>query len=413
MFATGRKTATAERGLILIGIALAISNVVYGADRVSFGILVPHVLSSFGLSSSVSAGTIATTFLLGQAAVLFLAGWLCDRWGPKPIMIFGVVFFSLAVLVSGFSRTFSELVVFRVLTGVGEGFFLPAAVIVAGAVFAKNRGAAMGLIDASFSVGLMVGPVLTAALITDDISGWRTPLITFGIAGIVLALLIHLLMDGSTIRGRLETIRESKDQGLNATLPSGSLPFAAATAMYVAWGLAFWPFLGLAPTYLIKVQHFSVTAAATAAAAGGLGVFLLSIPLGVLADRVGRLPVIAIASALGVLANLIFFNVAQSNASAAILFFIIEGVGIGALFTNLTAYAQDTAPRRHFGAAIGFVYTVVFIIAAFSGPILGFMVTSLGWAWATTVVIDLPLISIVTIACVTMMFVPTAKPRVS
>jgi MFS family permease len=328
-------------------------------------------------------------------------------------MILGLVFFSAAVMVSGLSRSFNELVMLRVLTGVGEGFFLPAAVIVAGAAFAKNRGAAMGLVDASFSIGLMIGPVLTAALITDSLAGWRTPLIAFGGAGILIAVAVYFLIDGSVIKAHLGKLHTSGNDEGSAALSSGRLPFAAATAMYVAWGLAFWPFLGLAPTYLIKVQNFTVSAVATAAAAGGLGVLLLSIPLGMLADRVGRLPVIAIASAFGVVANLVFFHMTQNSASAPILFFVIEGVGIGALFTNLTAFAQDSAPKRHFGAAIGFVYTIVFVIAAFSGPILGLILPRLGWEWATTVIIVLPLVAIVAIACVMMMLVPRVKPRVS
>ena len=385
-------------------LALGISQVIYGADRVSFGVLVPHILKAFSLSSAVAAGTAATIFLLGQAAVLLFAGWLCDRWGRKQVMIIGMVLFSIAVLGSGLSRTFGELIVMRLLTGVGEGFFLPAAVSIAGAAFARNRGAAVGFVDATFSLGLIAGPILTAALVGNDVSGWRSPLVVFGVVGLGLAIVVQLLMDSSRANARIHGAESTAADEVSQRRPSSASEHSArrfigaATVMYLLWGLAFWPFLGLAPTFLIKVQHFPLAAAAAAATAGGIGVLLLSVPLGALADRIGRLQVIAASALLVAGGAALFFNLSMTTTLAAVLYFVVEGVGIGALFTNLTAFTQDIAPQGHLGTSIGFVYTFVYVLAAFSGPIFGAVVGGMGWRWASTIVIVAPMLCLAVFA---------------
>lgn len=383
-------------GLVCILLQVAMGYTIYGIDRSSFGVLVPGVIKAFHLTPAL-AGVVATSFLGGQAAVLILAGWLCDVWGRKPILVLGFFIFSIAVLLSGLSRTVNELIIFRLLSGVGEGMFQPAVLSIAGVLFGTRRSTGQGWLQATFGLGIVIGPLAAAIISTHATLGWRMPLIVFGIAGLIGTVIMLLFIDSSyadykPVRsGAIALGSEREDR-------RWVWRFAGAVVLIALWSQALWPFQGLGATYLVKVQHLTVVQAGVAGMAGGLAVLLLSLPLGFISDRFGRLELIAV-SALAVAATYaVFFGVSLSTFGAAALTFLIQGGLIAVIYTNIAAVIVQCVPTKWLGTSLGMANTLVYIFAAFSGVELGASASIVGWRMASLYVIILPTIAIAIIA---------------
>src|SRR5207248_7286795 len=98
-------------------------------------------------------------------------GRLSDLFGRKHAYVAGFVLFSLASLGAGFAHGGTDLIVWRVLQGIGGAFlFANAAALVTDVFPRKELGLAMGTNTMVAAGGLVIGPVLGGALV--DIS-WQ------------------------------------------------------------------------------------------------------------------------------------------------------------------------------------------------------------------------------------------------
>ncbi|HVA37117.1 MAG TPA: MFS transporter [Candidatus Dormibacteraeota bacterium] len=384
-------------GLINVLIQVAIGYTIYGIDRSSFGVLVPGVIKAFHLTPAL-AGFVATSFLGGQAAVLILAGWLSDVWGRKRVLILGFAVFSLAVLFSGLSRSVNELVFFRLLSGVGEGIFQPAAFAVPGALFQTRRSLGQGILQATFGLGIILGPIAAAIISTHSADfGWRMPLIVFGVAGVIGTAVMAFMMD--TGYSDYKPAAAAAAKGVSEPADRRWMwRFGVATVLIALWSQALWPFQGLGATYLVKVQHLTVVQAGLAGMAGGVAVLSLSLPFGLLADRFGRLNLIAIAGAIVAGAYALFFSVALTPLTAAALTFVIQGCLIAGINTNVIALIVEYVPSARLGTALGAANTLVYAFAMFTGVELGASASTIGWRMGSFYVVIIPSLAIAAIS---------------
>ena len=108
-------------------------------------------------------------YMITSTVLVLSAGRLSDQFGRKNAYIGGFVVFAAASLGAGFSTGGTELIVWRVLQGIGGAFlFANAAAIVTDAFPREQLGVAMGTNTMVAAVGLVIGPVLGGALV--DIS---------------------------------------------------------------------------------------------------------------------------------------------------------------------------------------------------------------------------------------------------
>ncbi|MFC5651813.1 DHA2 family efflux MFS transporter permease subunit [Paenibacillus solisilvae] len=105
-----------------------------------------------------------TGYLLAQAAVIPLAGWLSDRFGAKTIFLMSVILFTIGSALCATPNTAEWLIVFRVLQGLGGGFVLPVAMAY---VFRLSPPHKVGAV-----MGMMGVPILFAPAIGPSLSGW-------------------------------------------------------------------------------------------------------------------------------------------------------------------------------------------------------------------------------------------------
>ena len=113
-----------------------------------------------------------TSYLISNAIVLPITGWLGNRFGRKRLLINCIIIFTIASALCGAATSLGFLIVARVLQGVGGGALQPISQAVLLESFPPaKRGQAMAV----FAMGVVVAPILGPTLggwITDNYS-WR------------------------------------------------------------------------------------------------------------------------------------------------------------------------------------------------------------------------------------------------
>jgi EmrB/QacA subfamily drug resistance transporter len=133
---------------------------------------------------------VTSSYLLGYAVVLLVAGRLGDRFGTKNLYLIGLVTFTLASLWCGLSGSAAVLIAARVVQGVGAGMLTPQTLSTITRIFPpERRGAAMSVWGATAGVASLVGP-LAGGLLVDSL-GWQWIFfinLPIGVVGVVLAV---------------------------------------------------------------------------------------------------------------------------------------------------------------------------------------------------------------------------------
>jgi MFS family permease len=105
-------------------------------------------------------------YMIASTVLVLSAGRLSDQFGRKKAYIGGFVVFALASLGAGFAGSGTQLILWRILQGIGGAFlFANAAAIVTDAFPREQLGLAMGTNTMVAAVGLVIGPVLGGALV--------------------------------------------------------------------------------------------------------------------------------------------------------------------------------------------------------------------------------------------------------
>src|SRR5216110_3177598 len=105
-------------------------------------------------------------YMITSTVLVLTAGRLSDLFGRKRAYVGGFIVFALASLGAGFSASGTELILWRILQGVGGAFlFANAAALVTDAFPKEELGLAMGTNTMVAAVGLVLGPVLGGALV--------------------------------------------------------------------------------------------------------------------------------------------------------------------------------------------------------------------------------------------------------
>ena len=138
---------------------------------------------------------IQQTWLLVVLAVASIPfGFFADRFSQTRIIARGVVFWSLATIVSGLAPSFSILLVARALVGVGEAAYAPAAQSMISGAFPQERRARA---QAIFAAGMLLGGASGLALggIMGESSGWQHVFFLVGLVGLVPGLSVLKLKE--------------------------------------------------------------------------------------------------------------------------------------------------------------------------------------------------------------------------
>src|SRR3984893_10073999 len=111
-------------------------------------------------------------YMLALAAVIPVTGWAARRFGAKRVYLVSLVLFTAGSALCGLATTSTELIVFRVLQGIGGGMILPIGqLMMAEAAGPKRMGRVMSVVAVPAMLAPILGPTL-GGLILDNAS-WR------------------------------------------------------------------------------------------------------------------------------------------------------------------------------------------------------------------------------------------------
>ncbi|WP_158893788.1 MFS transporter [Amycolatopsis anabasis] len=152
-----------RRWLILI--VLCLSTLVLVIDNMVLTVAVPPLAEDLGATAQ-DTQWILDSYILVFAGLLLTAGGLSDRFGRRKIMIIGLALFGASSLLATFAADPVQLIVGRVVMGVGGALVMPSTLSILITVFDDaERRKAMAAWSAVAMVGLVGGPVLGGALI--------------------------------------------------------------------------------------------------------------------------------------------------------------------------------------------------------------------------------------------------------
>jgi MFS family permease len=382
-------------------------------DVMLFALVLASLITEFGLTKT-QAGMLGSVTLLGGAAGGLIFGHVADRFGRTKALMASVLFYSIFTAMCGFAQSLLQLVVFRVLLGLGMGGeFASGAALVSETWPAKHRGRAFGFMQGSWAIGFAGAALVTGFVLPRW--GWRSVFFV-GILPALFTLWVQRHVEEPELwlaqqRARRDAskgteVRASGTTGASgaagATIASGAPmrfidvfrgPLArvtvAVTLMNACALFGWWGLNGWVPAYLslptsqggIGLTPYVMSWFVVAMQ---VGMWLGYVSFGYITDALGRKPVYVVyllcASAL-----LPLYGAVRTPWVLVLLgpFVAFFGTGFFSGFGALTAELYPTSIRA---TAQGFTYNLGRVASAAAPFTVGTLATTRGFGPAFAVV---------------------------
>lgn len=394
---------TINKWLITVTVMLpAIMEII---DTSVANVALPH------MQGSLNAGTdevtwVLTSYLVANAVVLPMTGWLSRVFGRKRFLMTCIVLFTLASLLCGAAPNLATLIFCRILQGAAGGALIPISQAILMETFPPHqRGMAMAI----FGVGAMFGPIVGPALggwITDNMS-WRWIFyVNLPIGIIAMLMCAFFIFDPEYLRRKADSLKIDywgifllvvSMGSLQVVLDKGqqedwlnspfiitfsiitvvslialiwvelthrqpiinlrlfkNISFSAGNLIMFVVGFALYSSITLIPLFLQNLMGYSATDAGMVMAPGGVAT-LVTMPLvgAALASRDGR-KIIFFGLLLGATSMFIMQGL---NLQGAFWNYtwprIVLGFGLAMIFVPLTTVTLASISREEMGNATG------------------------------------------------------------
>ena len=385
----------------IVAISVMFATFMEVLDTTVVNVSLPHIAGS--LSATVDEATWAlTSYLVANAIVLPITGWLANYFGRKRLLMSAVAGFTTASFLCGLAPNLPFLVFCRVMQGAAGGALQPLSQAVMLEAFPpRDRGKAMAFWGLGVVVAPMLGPVLGGWL-TDSYS-WRWVFYINLPVGIAAMVMMNLFVfDPSYIRRRTSRIdfwgigmlavgigalqvlldKGQEDDWLSSSLITALLVISVATLaaflihelksahpvvdlkvfasrtygtgvfLMTILGFVLYGSLVLLPLWLQTLMGYPALQAGYAMAPRGLGSFLAMPITGALLGKVDarKLLLLGIAGSAFTLFQLSWLNL---NAGYWDFFWpqFFQGVSLALLFVPLTTATMDPISNEQMGNA--------------------------------------------------------------
>ncbi|WP_438351974.1 DHA2 family efflux MFS transporter permease subunit [Paenibacillus sp. FA6] len=158
-------------------------------DSTVINVAVPNLQHYFDASLKTIQWTI-TGYTLALAAVIPLAGWMTDKFGAKRIFLITITLFTLGSILCSLAQTSEQLIVFRIIQGIGGGMVAPIGMAMVFRLAPPDkRGTVMGMLGIPMLLAPAAGPILSGWLI--DIASWHWIFlinVPIGIAAVIVGI---------------------------------------------------------------------------------------------------------------------------------------------------------------------------------------------------------------------------------
>jgi MFS transporter, DHA2 family, multidrug resistance protein len=385
----------------LIAVSVMFATFMEVLDTTVVNVSLPHIAGN--LSATIDEATWAlTSYLVANAIILPMTGWLASMFGRKNLLMLSVIGFTAASFLCGLAPTLGSLIFFRILQGATGGALQPLSQAVLLEAFPpQDRGKAMGF----WALGIVVAPILGPVLggwLTDNYS-WRWVFyinIPVGIASIVMTKLY--IFDPPYLRaesrkvdywgigmlavgiGALQIVLDKgqEDDWFSSTMIVGLSIVAAVTLVALIWhllttddpivdlrvfkersyavgvflmtvvGFVLYGSMVLLPVMLQTLLGYPPLQAGIAMAPRGVGSFFMMPITGLMTGTFDPRKLLTVGLIIGG-STLLWLSVLNLQAGYWDIFWpqLLQGVGMSLLFVPLTTISMDAIPREKMGNA--------------------------------------------------------------
>ncbi|MFJ3050756.1 MULTISPECIES: MFS transporter [Pseudomonas nitroreducens/multiresinivorans group] len=159
-----------------------------GLDTAAMGFIAPALTQDWGIDRA-SLGPVMSAALIGMVFGALGSGPLADRFGRKGVLVVAVFLFGLFSLLSAYSATLDQLLVLRLLTGIGLGAAMPnATTLLSEYTPERLKSLLVTSMFCGFNLGMAAGGFVSAKLI--PAYGWHSLLLLGGVLPLVLAVVL-------------------------------------------------------------------------------------------------------------------------------------------------------------------------------------------------------------------------------
>lgn len=385
----------------LVAIAVMSSTFMEVLDTTVVNVSLPHIAGSLSASIDEATWTL-TSYLVANAIILPMTGWLAGRFGRKRLLLMAVTGFTISSFFCGLAPSLPFLITFRVLQGACGGGLQPLSQAVLLESFpAEKRGQAMAFWALGIVVAPMLGPVaggwltdnyswrwvfyinvpigvlsilLTQAFVFDPpylrrertgIDYWGIGLLTVGMGSLQVMLdkgqeedwfgsrfivslaVVALVGIGGLIFRELTTEHPIIDLSIFRYRS-----YAVGTFLMTIVGFVLYGSTVLLPLLMQELLGYTATHAGVTNLPRGLASFLFMPVVGFLTGKVDarKLLVVGLLCTSGAMFRLSFFSldVGFWNFWWPLM---LQGAGLGLIFVPLTTVTNDPVPRERMGHA--------------------------------------------------------------
>lgn len=180
---------TTNRPLVLASVMLAMF--VGAVEATIVATAMPSIAADLGGFSKYS--WVFSAYLLMNTVTVLIYGKLSDIFGRKPVFAFGIILFLLGSLMCGLAGSMDQLIIYRLIQGMGAGAVLPIATTIVGDIYsAEERAKIQGYLSSVWGISAVSGPAIGGILVATV--GWEyvfwvnIPLGILALAGVLLFL---------------------------------------------------------------------------------------------------------------------------------------------------------------------------------------------------------------------------------
>lgn len=313
-----------------------------------------------------------------------ITGWAMDRWGRRPLLIFGVLLRGITALWEFYIDSYLAFLILEFIGGIGVSIWATGSNILIADVSEKaNRGMVVATRGFSIKLGTVAGPAIGAALAFTF--GLRSIfLFNFVTKVIMLVILLYMIRETKPeVRRNAEGVKEPTpplDVSMFLNRPFMTVAFATVAISCMQQGV----FQALFPVFAQTSVGLPDQDIGVMMTFAGITSLIISFPNGWLADHYGRKA--AIVPGLMVLGISCYLLGAATGYWSVAMMMLVYGVGEGMSVGSTQAYAMDLAPDDRRGAFIG-VWSLLqnggSIIAPFT---IGLMADAMGFPPTFTLV---------------------------
>jgi predicted MFS family arabinose efflux permease len=378
-----------KRNIIWTFVILLLMSVILLADQNVMSPNIQAIEDEFRITDR-EIGLVGSAFTLVAAIITLLWGYLSDKFSRKWLLVGAVLVGEIPCFLTGFAQNYSQLLVLRILTGIGIGGMVPVTFSLLGDLFTdRQRSTAQAWYQAISAVGILLGMIVAGFL--GPALGWRIPFIVVSAPNFIFILMLifmggepkrgsgeqeikDLLLSGKEYRVRLQI----KDYINLVKIPSNIWLFLQGIPGTVAWGIL--PFYLI--TFYQRHKGYSVELATILLLVLGLGTIVGKLFGGIIGNKLylksrKLLPIFnGVTTLIGIIPILVTLSwpAPQNPDIVSIIppaLFGFLGASIIAIAgPNVQAMLMNVNPPEYRGA-ISSIFNLTDSIGAGFGPFIG------------------------------------------